>query len=52
MIWWSRVRRSPPTTSGMAVRQFELFRLLLHDELGLEPSNQLSALMAGSVTPG
>jgi hypothetical protein len=29
------------------VRQFELFRLLLHDELGLEPSNQLSALMCG-----
>jgi hypothetical protein len=29
------------------VRQFELFRRLLHDELGLEPSNQLSALMYG-----
>ena len=33
--------------TGEAMRQFELFRRLLHDELGLEPSSQLFALMCG-----
>jgi hypothetical protein len=47
--WAPRAHPSPHSrgNAGEAVRQFELFRRLLHDELGLEPSNQLSALMCG-----
>jgi DNA-binding SARP family transcriptional activator len=33
--------------AGEAIRQYELFRTLLHDQLGLEPSSRLSDLVRG-----